>query len=64
MVGGLSPPGWCDIIEKASVVAHNQHRPLPVGHHVLEIIGGRVIKMIGGFIEQENIGVRQEHAGQ
>ena len=45
-------------------MAHNQHRPLPVGHHVLEIIGGRVIKMIGGFVEQENIGVRQEHAGQ
>ena len=51
-------------VQKIAVVADGQHRALKVGDVVLQPFRGPQVKVVGGLVQQQNVRVLQNEAGQ
>ena len=54
----------CQVIHKASVMADKEQGTLPFQQKLLEPVNGFNIKMVGGLIQQQQIGVTDQRSGQ
>jgi hypothetical protein len=53
-----------DIVDEGAVVAHKYHGLTITGKEVFEPLDTLYIKMVGGLVEQENVGVLKQEFGK
>ena len=52
------------IFQEAPVVADQHHRRAGGLEHRLQALDADHVEMVGGLVEQENVGFRRQHAGE
>ena len=53
-----------DRLEERAIVAHDHHRGVELTQVALEPAGGLEVEVIGGLVEQQDIGCRHQRLGE
>ena len=56
--------GLGEILQEAPVVADQHHGRARGLEHRLQALDGDHVEMVGGLVEQENVGLGRQHAGE
>ena len=53
-----------DLVDECAIVTGQHDRPVPSRHLGAEVLGGRIVEMIGGLVEQQGGGAAQQQCRQ